>query len=114
MSKSEAHMHGHVVNLVDEPDEIRWTVSRAVTDSGRDILFSDAPAKAGVNNLPEIYELLSGRDRPAIEEHFAGKGYGTLKREIAEVLIEALRPIRERHKTLMEDVSALDGILPWG
>jgi tryptophanyl-tRNA synthetase len=114
MSKSEAHIRGHAVNLVDEPDEIRWAISRAVTDSGRDILFSDAPEKAGVNNLLEIYELLSGCDRPVIEEHFAAKGYGALKREIADVVIEALRPIRERHKTLMEDISALDAILRRG
>jgi len=114
MSKSEAHARGHAVNLIDEPDEIRWIISRAVTDSGCEILFTDAPNKAGVNNLLEIYELLTGRDRLAIEEHFAGKGYSVLKLEVAEAVIETLRPIRERHKTLMSDVSMLDEILQRG
>jgi len=114
MSKTEAHIRGHAVNLIDEPDEIRWVISRAVTDSGREILFTDDPNKAGVNNLLEIYELLTERSRPAIEAHFAGKGYGALKQEVAEVVIEALRPIRERYETLLEDTSMLGEILRRG
>jgi tryptophanyl-tRNA synthetase len=114
MSKSEAHTRGHAVNLTDEPDEIRWVISRAVTDSGCEILFTDTPNKAGVNNLLEIYELLAGRDRLDIEEYFAGKGYGVLKSEVAELVIETLRPIRERYETLMADVSMLDEILQRG
>src|SRR5262245_12455918 len=114
MSKTEAHARGHAVNLIDEPDEIRWVISRAVTDSGREILFTDDPDKAGVNNLLEIYELLTHLDRPAIEERFGGKGYGALKQEVAEVVIETLRPIRERYKTLMEDTATLGEILRRG
>jgi tryptophanyl-tRNA synthetase len=114
MSKSEAHVRGHAVNLIDELDGIRWVISRAVTDSGKEIVFTNAPEKAGVNNLLEIYELLSEADRSTIEERFVGKGYGALKREVSEVVIEALRPIRERYKTLVEDVSTLDGILKRG
>jgi tryptophanyl-tRNA synthetase len=114
MSKSEAHLRGHAVHLTDEPDDIRWVISRAVTDSGSEIRFSDDPGKAGVNNLLEIYELLTARDRPAIEEHFAGQGYGVLKREVAEVVIEALRPIRERYKALMSDAAMLDDMLRRG
>jgi tryptophanyl-tRNA synthetase len=83
------------VRLVDEPDEIRYVIRRAVTDAGREIVFRDAPEKAGVNNLLEIYELLTQQDRRAIVEHFAGKGYTVLKQEVAELVIEALRPIRE-------------------
>jgi tryptophanyl-tRNA synthetase len=86
----------------------------AVTDSGREIVFSDIPEKAGVNNLLEIYELLTGYDRRYIEEHFAGKGYAVLKQETAEVIIESLRPIRERFVALMADFSALDHILADG
>src|SRR5215471_6391921 len=71
MSKSEAHVPGHAVRLLDGPDEIRSVIQRAVTDKGREIVFSDAPEKAGVNNLLEIYELLSQQSRPTIEEHFA-------------------------------------------
>ena len=115
MSKSEAHIRGHAVRLTDSPDEIRWALKRAVTDLGREIVFSDAPEKAGVNNLLEIYQLLTGQSRPEIEAHFAvSKGYGALKSEVAEVVIESLRPIRERYEQLISDPAELDRILEDG
>ena len=113
MSKSET-TRGHAIRLTDEPDEIRWAIRRAVTDSGGDIVFSEAPQKAGVNNLLEIYELLTGQSRPAIEAHFTGQGYGTLKREVAEAIIEALGPIRERYHALLDDPAELDRVLAIG
>jgi tryptophanyl-tRNA synthetase len=115
MSKSEAEARGHAVNLTDPPDEIRWTIKHAVTDSGRDIVFSEEPEKAGVNNLLEIYELITRQTRPEIEAYFATKrGYGDLKAEVAEVVVEALRPIRERYLELMDDPVELDRILAIG
>jgi tryptophanyl-tRNA synthetase len=111
MSKSEAHIRGHAVRLVDEPDAIRDVIQRAVTDAGREIAFSDAPEKAGVNNLLEIYELLTHQSRQAIVEHFVGKGYVVLKREVAEVVIEALRPIRAQYSQLIAEPSELERIL---
>jgi tryptophanyl-tRNA synthetase len=114
MSKSEAHVRGHAVRLVDDPDEIRYVIQRAVTDSGREILFTDDPGKAGVNNLLEIYELLTRQGRPEIEAHFAGKGYGVLKREVADVVVEFLKPIRQRYQELTDDRPALEGILASG
>jgi len=114
MSKSEAHLQGHAVRLVDGPDEIRATVRRAVTDSGREIVFSEAPEKAGVNNLLEIYELLTHEKRQAIEAHFAGRGYGQLKSEVAEVIIENLRPIQERYRALSADPGKIERILAQG
>jgi tryptophanyl-tRNA synthetase len=115
MSKSKAmEVRGHAVKLVAEPDEIRYVIKRAVTDTGREIVFSDAEEKAGVNNLLEIYHLLTGEGQQAIEAHFAGKGYGDLKKEVAEVIVEALRPIRERYHELMADPAELDRILAIG
>ena len=114
MSKSQAMERGHAVRLTDEPDEIRRTFQRAVTDSGREIVFSDLPEKAGVNNLLEIYELLTGSSRTEIESHFEGQGYAALKNEVAEVVIEALRPIRERYLELMSDWAELDATLADG
>jgi tryptophanyl-tRNA synthetase len=64
--------------------------------------------------LLEIYELLTGQPRPEIEAHFAGKGYGALKSEVAEVVIESLRPIRERYQELMDAPDELDRILALG
>ncbi len=114
MSKSEAQVRGHAVRLVDPPDEIRMVIKRAVTDTGREIRFSDDPQKAGVNNLLEIYELLTAESRLDIEAHFAGKGYAELKEEVAEVIIEALRPIQERYQSLISDPAELDDILADG
>jgi tryptophanyl-tRNA synthetase len=114
MSKSEAHMRGHAIRLVDEPDEIRYVIQRAVTDAGREIGFSDAPEKAGVNNLLEVYELLTQQSRRAIAGHFAGKGYAVLKQEVAELIIEVLRPIREGYAKLIADPTELDRILVAG
>jgi tryptophanyl-tRNA synthetase len=113
MSKSEAHIRDHAVRLTDEPDDIRRVVRRAVTDTGREIVFSEAPGKAGVSNLLELYESIAGGTREDIEAHFAGKGYAALKDEVAEVLIEALRPVRERFSEL-RDPAALDAILAEG
>jgi tryptophanyl-tRNA synthetase len=114
MSKSEVAVRGHAIRLVDEPDEIRYVLRRAVTDTGREIRFSDQPEKAGVNNLLEIYELLTGQGRPEIEKHFEGQGYRVLKEEVAEEVSEALRPIRERYRDLISDTTELDAILAAG
>jgi tryptophanyl-tRNA synthetase len=114
MSKSEAMTRGHAINLVDSPDEIRYTIRTAVTDSGREVRFSQDPEKAGVNNLLEIYELLTGQSRSAIEAHFTGKGYGDLKKEVAEVVVEALIPIRARYERLLNDPDELDRMLGIG
>lgn len=113
MSKSD-NTRGHAIRIVDDPDEIRWAIKRAVTDSYNEIRFSDDPERAGVNNLLQIYELLTGKSRPEIEAHFAGKGYGALKKELAEVVVESLRPIRERYYQLMNDPAELDRILAIG
>lgn len=114
MSKSQAETRGHAVRLTDEPGEIRRTFRRAVTDTGHEIAFSDSPEKAGVNNLLVIYELLTGNSRQEIETHFEGQGYAALKDELAEVVIEILRPIRERYLKLMSARVELDGILADG
>ena len=115
MSKSEAHVRGHAVLMVDEPKEIERSFKRAVTDSGSEIRFSDDPAKAGVNNLLEIYGAVTGKSRDAVEGDFEkSSGYGDLKRVVAEVVIAALAPIRERYKVLMQDKAELDRLLARG
>ncbi|NTV64020.1 MAG: tryptophan--tRNA ligase [Oscillochloris sp.] len=113
MSKSD-FTRGHAIRITDSPDEIRWVIKRAVTDPGRDITFNDDPARAGVNNLLQIYELFTGQSRPAIEAHFVGKGYGALKSDVTEAVIEGLRPIRERYEQLIADAAELDRILAIG
>src|SRR5918912_250261 len=77
---------------LDDPDTVWASLRRAVTDSGREMRFSAAPAKAGVTNLLTIYQALSGQSQQQIEAHFAGKGYGDLKRAVADLVIMTLGP----------------------
>ena len=115
MSKSYAHIKGHAVGLLDSPEKIMETFRSAKTDSGREIQFSDLPEKAGVNNLLTICRALTGRSAEQVESDFAGsRGYGDLKLRTAEVVIEALRPIRERFTTIAADPGELDRLLSLG
>jgi tryptophanyl-tRNA synthetase len=115
MSKSLAHVRGHAIRVLDEPDEIRWVIMRAVTDSGRDITFSDDPARAGVNNLLSIYKAITGKPPEAVEAEFAtARGYGDLKSRVAEAVIAGLAPIRARYAELIRDPAELDRILGHG
>jgi tryptophanyl-tRNA synthetase len=111
MSKSERRP-GHAIYLLDSPDAIRAKVLRAVTDSQHWIRFDES--RPGMYNLLVIYELFSGLSRPDIEARFAGKGYGDFKRELAEVIIEGLRPVRSRHRALMAEATHIDALLTEG
>jgi tryptophanyl-tRNA synthetase len=115
MSKSYAHVGGHLVNMVDEPKLIERTIKRAVTDSGNEIVFSDVPEKAGVNNLLGIYKVITGRTASQVEGDFAhARGYGDLKTSVAEVVVQELDPIRRRYNDVMGDPAELDRILARG
>ena len=85
---------------------------RATTDSGREVRFDEE--RAGIYNLLVIYELFTGLDRAEIEAKFEGKGYGDFKKEVAEVVIEGVRPIQERYQELTADPAQLDAILAKG
>ncbi|MCB9156676.1 MAG: tryptophan--tRNA ligase [Caldilineaceae bacterium] len=115
MSKSMAHIRGHAVRLLDEPKEILRSFKRAKTDSDNEIVFSSAPEKAGVNNLLEIYEAVTDKDRETVLADFANaRGYGDLKVGVAEAVIAAVTPIRERYDYLMRDTAELDRLLAKG
>ena len=115
MSKS-SDAQGHAVYLLDNIDVARKKFMRAVTDSDRIIKFSDDPERAGVNNLLTMYQAVTGQSKQAVEDHFAdARGYGDLKKEVAEVVIEnVLKPIQANYKDLTEDLSYIDGILARG
>ena len=115
MSKSLANKRGHAVRILDEPKEIMRSFKRAVTDSGNEIVFSDDPEKAGVNNLLGIYKAVTGKNEAEVLADFAdARGYGDLKKGVAEVVIEMLTPIRERYEYLMQDPAELDRLLAVG
>jgi tryptophanyl-tRNA synthetase len=100
------------VFLLDPPDTIRQRIMRAVTDSGRDVRFDDQ--RPGLVNLLTIYQLFTGQSRPDIEAHFAGQGYGALKKELADAVIEGLRPLQERFAQLSSDEGYVESVLHEG
>jgi tryptophanyl-tRNA synthetase len=112
MSKSSSSPQG-IIDVLDEPGAIRRKISRAVTDTGGEVRADDE-AKPGVTNLLRIYSALAGEPIPALEQRYAGAGYGAFKKDLAEVVAGALAPIRERTEKLLADESALDRMLAHG
>lgn len=110
MSKSEA-TDNHAVYLLDDPDKARKKIMRAVTDSYNEIRFSTEDERAGVNNLLTIYQSITSQDKAAIEADFVGKGYGDLKRTVADAVVACIEPIQSEYARLTDDASFLDGIL---
>ena len=99
------------VFLMDSPDDIRRKFKRAVTDSDREnCVRYDRATKPGVANLMDIYSKLTGKSIAEIEAEFAGQGYGVFKPAVGEVVVEALRPIREEATRLIADKAYLDGV----
>lgn len=109
MSKSEPDGS---LELLSPPEVNRRKIMRAVTDSGREIRFDES--RPGLFNLLEMYQLLSGESREVIEERFAGKGYGDLKKALAELVVETLRPIQERYVELLANPDHLEDLLRQG
>ena len=115
MSKSYSHIRGHAIRMLDDPKEIERSFMRAGTDSSNEIRFSDDPDRAGVNNLLGIYKVITGKPEESVERDFYdARGYGDLKKAVAEVVIEELSPIREKYHQLINDVEELDRLLSIG
>lgn len=109
MSKSDDDPNGCIM-LMDDADTIQRKFKRAVTDSGTEIKFDQA--RPAINNLLEIFHLITGKSQPEVEDHFAGKGYAQLKGQLGEATIEFLLPIQQRVKAITDE--QLDQILNTG
>lgn len=112
MSKSAATDAG-LINLLEDPKRIAKKIRSAVTDTEREIRF-DVENKPGVSNLLSIHSALSGVPVSALETAYEGKGYGDLKKDVADVVVAAITPFRERTLSLMADPAELDRILADG
>ncbi|MEU3633368.1 tryptophan--tRNA ligase [Streptomyces fradiae] len=111
MGKSDDTGPG-IVYLLDEPDTVRRKAMRAVTDSGRDVVY-DREGRPGLANLLDVLAVSTGAGDPA--ELAAGySSYGALKRDVADAVVELLRPVRERHAELVADPAYVDGVLRAG
>src|SRR4029078_1406713 len=100
MSKSDENLNGSIF-LLDDADTVTKKIKRAVTDSGTDITFDET--RPPITNLLTIYHLLTGKSQDESAAHFEGKGYGQFKTELAEVVVEFLRPFQERVKEYDDD-----------
>jgi tryptophanyl-tRNA synthetase len=112
MSKSAQDPKG-LVNLMDDDSTIMKKIKSAVTDTDSAIRV-DWENKPGVTNLLSIHSSISGESLVSLEDRFQGAGYGVLKGEVADVVISALGPIRDRANDLMSDTAELDRLLASG
>ena len=112
MSKSAEDPKG-LINLLDEPSVVTKKIKSAVTDTDGEIRF-DRDAKPGVSNLLGVFSAVTGKTIEALQAEYEGQGYGALKTELAEAVVEHLEPIRARSNELMNDQAELDSILAKG
>ena len=112
MSKSASGVGG-IIEMLDDPAVSAKKVRSAVTDSGSEVRF-DAEGKPGVSNLLTIYSALTASSVSDLEEQYAGRGYGDLKKDLADHVVEFVTPFRERALELLDDQSYLTDVLRQG
>ncbi len=111
MSKSDANKKAFIT-LLDEPKQIEKKIKSAVTDSDGIVKY-DKENKPGVSNLLSIYSILEGTSIEELEKKYDGKGYGEFKGDLAQVVIDSIKPIQDRYYELIESTE-LDDILDKG
>jgi tryptophanyl-tRNA synthetase len=112
MSKSSSSPTG-LIDVLDDPKVTAKKIRSAVTDSEAEVRF-DEERKPGIANLLRIYSALSGTEVAALEEQYAGKGYGDFKKDLAEVVVDFVTPFRDRTLELLDDRAHLDQVLAMG
>ena len=113
MSKSAENIHSRI-SLLDEPSKIKKSIMKATTDSDGVVRF-DAENKPGISNLLNIYSVLSGMTIPELETRYEGKGYGDFKKDLVDVVVEALAPIKKNYEEIRHSEELIkilkDGII---
>lgn len=112
MSKS-ASSNLNYIALMDSDDEIAKKIKKAVTDSGNEIMY-DPDKKPALANLMTIYHHATGVNMKELEKRYQGKGYGDFKKDLAEAVIEMVKPIREKITHYLSDPKELNGVLDAG
>jgi len=106
MSKSAENIHSRI-SLLDEPSKIKKSIMKATTDSEGIIRF-DVENKPGISNLLNIYSVLSGISIEDLEKKYEGKGYGDFKKDLVEITVDALAPIRARYEEIRNSQMLID------
>ncbi len=112
MSKSDDN-EKNFVSIIEDPKKIEKKIKSAATDSGTEIQF-DEENKPGVSNLLTLYSALTGRTISELEQAYVGKMYGHLKVDLAEVVIETLKPVRAQYDDLIKNQDYLDELMKSG
>jgi tryptophanyl-tRNA synthetase len=112
MSKSNSTVSG-IVEMLDDPKASAKKIRSAVTDSGSEIRF-DPEEKPGISNLLTIYSALSGRSIDDLVTAYDGSGYGALKGDLADLVVEFVTPFRDRTLELLDDRAELQRVLAAG
>lgn len=102
-----------LINIMDDTSVVVKKIKSAVTDLDGEIRF-DREAKPGISNLLGIHSAISGESIASLEARFEGAGYGALKGEVADVVVAAIEPIRNRAEDLLSDPAELDRLLAKG
>jgi tryptophanyl-tRNA synthetase len=111
MSKSDDNQKSRI-ELLDSDDIIRKRIKSAVTDSLGTVKF-DPENRPGISNLMTIYSAITGLDFSSIEEKYNDLGYKEFKEDLGEIVVEELKPIKERYQELIK-TNELDEILDSG
>ncbi len=98
MSKSAENIHSRI-SLLDEEGKIKKTIMRATTDSDGEVRF-DVENKPGISNLMNIYGAFSGMTAADIQQKYQGCGYGAFKKDLVELTVESLVPIKEKYQEI--------------
>jgi tryptophanyl-tRNA synthetase len=112
MSKSAGTEAG-LINLLDDPKVTAKKIRSAVTDSEREVRY-DPDAKPGVSNLLTIQSAITGTDIDKLVEAYAGRGYGDLKADTADAVVDFVTPVKARVDELVGDPTELEAILKRG
>lgn len=111
MSKSDEDQLG-CLNLIDSPDVIREKIKKAVTDSGKEIIYrQDKPA---ISNLLTIYSLFSDQSIKKLEEKYQNKGYAEFKKDLAEVIIKGLAPFQKKYNQIKNNPDYVEKVIKEG
>jgi tryptophanyl-tRNA synthetase len=110
---SKSHGPDGYIALFDSDEEIRRKIKIAVTDSGKEIKY-DEKNKPAISNLLTIYSLASGKPIKDIEKQYAGKGYAEFKKNLAEIIIDCLKPLNKKRKELEKNPNYVKDVLEQG
>ena len=114
MSKSDENPKAYI-SMLDDFNVIAKKIKSAVTDSEGVVEFREGDdTKAGINNLLTVFSTVTGKSIESIVSDYQGRGYGDFKGDLAEAVVEHIRPIRERYDALSNDKAYLEGIYTEG